>query len=51
MSPTVRFGAWVIEPHFVVNVVAWAVGQFVITSFNLVTGQLQVLAGISVDIM
>jgi hypothetical protein len=38
------------EPHFVTLLVAHRVGQAVIPSFHLVTGQLQVLAGIIVDV-
>jgi hypothetical protein len=41
---------WTTEPHFVTLMVARTVGQHVITSFHLVTGQLQVL-GIIVDSM
>jgi small neutral amino acid transporter SnatA (MarC family) len=51
MGLSMRFEAWTIEPHFVVIMVAYAVGQFVITSFHLSTGQLQVLAGIIVDVL
>jgi hypothetical protein len=42
---------WAIEPHSVALVVAHVVGQYVITSFRPVTGQLQVLVGIIVDVM
>jgi hypothetical protein len=42
---------WVIEPHSVTRVVAHTVGQSVIMSFHLVTGHLQVLAGITVDVV
>jgi hypothetical protein len=38
-----------IEPHFVALVVSHAVGQSVVSSFHLVTGQLQALAGIILD--
>jgi hypothetical protein len=40
-----------VEPHFVTLVVARALGQSVVASFHPVTGQLQVLAGIIVDVM
>jgi hypothetical protein len=39
------------EPHAVTFVVVRAPGQTVITSFRQVTGQLQVLAGIIVDVV
>jgi hypothetical protein len=40
-----------IGAYSVALVVAHAVGQSVITSFHLVTGQLQVLVGINVDVV
>jgi hypothetical protein len=40
---------WAIEPHFVAFVVACAVVQFLVTNFNLVIGQLQVVADITMD--
>jgi hypothetical protein len=43
--------AWLIEPHSVALVVAHAVGQSVIMSFQPVTGQRQVLAAIIVDVV
>jgi hypothetical protein len=46
-----KIGAWAIEPHFVALMVACAVGQPVVTSFHPVTGQLQVLAGIIVEVV
>jgi hypothetical protein len=43
--------SWAIEPHFVALVVACTVGQSVVVSFHPVTGQLQVLADIIVDVV
>jgi hypothetical protein len=40
---------WEIESHFVAFLVARAVVQFLITNFNPVIGQLQVVAGITMD--
>jgi hypothetical protein len=42
---------WIIKPHFVALVIADAVDQSVVTSFHPVTGQLQVLAGIIVNVV
>jgi hypothetical protein len=42
---------WALEPHSVTLVVARTVGQSVVMSFHPVTGQLQVLVGIIVDVM
>jgi hypothetical protein len=42
---------WAIKPHFVALVEAHAEGQSVITSFRPVTGQLQMLAGIIVNVV
>jgi hypothetical protein len=59
MGHPMRIGAWVIspragwatEPHFVALLVAHSVGQMVIPSFQPVTSQFQVLAGIIVDVV
>jgi hypothetical protein len=42
---------WAIQPHSVTLLVAHAVGQKVKPSFHSVTGHLQMLAGIIVDVM
>jgi hypothetical protein len=52
-----RFGrlplhaGWAIEPHFVALLAAHRVGQAVTPSFQAVTGQPQMLAGITVDVV
>jgi hypothetical protein len=42
---------WMLKPRFVTSVLACTVGQSVLMSSNLVTDQLQMLAGIIVDIV
>jgi hypothetical protein len=42
---------WVIEPQFVAIMVTHAAGQSVVMSFHLITGQLQVFAGIIVYVV
>jgi hypothetical protein len=48
--PLVLVG-WTIQPHTTALLGARRVGQAAVPSFHLVSGQLQVLAGITVDIM